>query len=205
VTIMLMRIFLVRPGFMVTPVLGERRLGCGQVHTAGLGMEDQWVRKHRAIGSPMPGCVAWLRGRCRSTWFRVWFRAARTFCASSSRADTARTRRRCIRPALAESYPYKPNNRVCRCPASLPRLIAFPNPAATDARTLVKRRPDAVHCRDEPAATGLCQQVPNALLIIASSQARALHRARHQVSCGTKRGRSWPERSARRSDSSRPA
>jgi hypothetical protein len=69
VTIMLMRIFLVRPGFMVTPVLGERRLGCGQVHTAGLGMEDQWVRKHRAIGSPMPGCVAWLRGRCRSTCF----------------------------------------------------------------------------------------------------------------------------------------
>jgi hypothetical protein len=32
-------------------------------------------------------------------WF--WFRAVRTFYTSSSRADTARTRRRLLRPALA--------------------------------------------------------------------------------------------------------
>jgi hypothetical protein len=30
--------------------------------------------------------------------------SGRTFCTSSSRADTARTRRRCIRPALAAAY-----------------------------------------------------------------------------------------------------
>jgi hypothetical protein len=107
-----------------------------------------------------------------------------------------------LHPASARrELPLQTQHRVCRCPASLPRLIAFPNPAATDARTLVKRRPDAVHCRDEPAATGLCQQVPNALLIIASSQARALHRSRHQVHAEPSAGARWPERSARRSDS----
>jgi hypothetical protein len=96
-----------------------------------------------------------------------------------------------------------PTNPTPRLPLSglPPEVDRLSEPGCYGRPNARKTQADAVHCRDEPAATGLCQQVPNALLIIASSQARALHRSRHQVHAELSAGARWPERSARRLDS----
>jgi hypothetical protein len=102
VTIMLMRIFLVRPGFMVTPVLGERRLGCGQVHTAGLGIEDQWGQEalsHRIACARL----------CRVAAREVSLDLLRTFHAvHRTRDPDSRSRRR---SRCCGSVPARPGRR----------------------------------------------------------------------------------------------